>query len=160
MIFPGLSDVSAVVFREKYAELFVRDFGRAHPEAILHVRFKCRRSGWCPVIPHHKAAGGNPYQVDMDIRSDGETAGCFAFGGLPGCRCLRVERESFCFDRADRFGRLFNIDCLAGRRSGNGVCLFVFFQPVCIVGNLFLPVYPYTAVFLGQFHATCHLAFG
>ncbi len=157
MVLPGLPDVSAVVFREKCTELFVRDFGRTHPEPLLYICLKCRRSGRRPVVAHHKATGGNPYQIDMDIRSDTEAASRFAFGCLPGRRRLRVERESLYFDRADRFGRFFYFDCLSGRRSGNTVCFFVFFQPVGIVGDLFLPVYPYSAVFLGQFHTTFHL---
>ena len=160
MIFPSLSDVPAVVFREKCAELLVRDFGHAHPEAFLHVCLECWRSGGSSVVTHHKAAGGNPYQVDMYIRSDGEAAGRFVFGSLPGSRRLRVERESLYLDRADRFGRLLYFDCFAGRCSGNAVCLFVFFQPVGVVGNLFLPVNLYTAVFLGQLHTAFHLTFG
>jgi len=64
----------------------------------------------------------------MHIRSDGDAAGRFALGGLPGSRRLRVERESLYLDRADRFGRLLYFDCFAGRCSGNAVCLFVSFS--------------------------------
>lgn len=65
----------------------------------------------------------------MYIRSDGEAAGRFVFGSLPGSRCLRVERESLYLDRADRFGRLLYFDCFAGRCSGNAVAfLFSFSQ--------------------------------
>lgn len=159
MIFPSLSDVPAVVFREKCAELLVRDFGRAHPEAFLHVCLECWRSGGSPVITHHKAAGGNPYQVDMHIRSDGEAAGRFVFGCLPGSRCLCVERESFTL--TGRTGLVgFFISTVSPVVAPVMPSAFCFLSASRRSRQSLLPVNPYTAVFLGQLHTAFHLTFG
>ena len=42
MIFPGLTDIPAVMFGEQGTELFVRDFGGTHPKTFLNLCFEGR----------------------------------------------------------------------------------------------------------------------